>query len=858
MKGYRKLKLYRLSLFLAVLFILGTNVFSQEQPVSGISSGGGFSIGEGYTNFSIVGGGPVNQSISGGDFLANIGLLYNGIYSYFPDLNMYTEAFPQGAGIVTGAGIYKQGERIQVSATPDSGWVFIGWGSPAGVFEDVNNPSTLFTMPGEDVTLIAYFDQSIDSGSTSIVTVNAFPESYGSIAGSGKYLNGATLNLKALPSHGYRFVSWTDSGVIVHTKPEYSFTVNGDRTLVANYALEMYTIKLESSPLNNIGGAVKGAGKYPYGTELTISANQNLGFTFEGWIERGDTVSNDQTYTFTVDSDHKITGQFSGQQYSIGTNVSPLATGTVNGAGNYYTGDIVELTANPADGYYFVRWLQDSVQLSVRNPYLFTASDDRNLTAEFAEIWWADKDSLSQSKSDASLVTATTTPSNIGIVIGQGNYLQGENVTLTASPNKGISFVKWMENGVDLLNESNELIGAELTFTANGSRELLAVFDGAEYIVQAGSDPAEAGTTTVSNDGSFFPGDLAELSTTSNPGYEFLNWTLQDGQQVSVNPLYKFTVAEDRELVANYAELQKFTLSINVVPEGSAIVSGEGTYTTGSEIAISAIPDEKYGFVYWSKNAELISSASDTIIRIDSDMEITAYLELKSYKLSYGTDGNGSISGDSLQIINYGKTAGKVEAIPDNCYAFVEWSDGSTSNPRTDSSITGDISVTARFEEILLDASVMQTGDSLIANASGATYQWLDCDNNNLPIDGATDQTFIPDTCGNYALMVMVDGCQVISECFNILVDATGIENSLNDTFGFKVYPNPGKELITIESGSEASFVLVNSLGQKIRQFELNSLGAYRVKISDLDPGVYVLIGQTGNEIHTKRVIISR
>ena len=36
-------------------------------------------------------------------------------------------------------------------------------------------------------------------------------------------------------------------------------------------------------------------------------------------------------------------------------------------------------------------------------------------------------------------------------------------------------------------------------------------------------------------------------------------------------------------------------------------------------------------------------------------------------------------------------------AVPDTGYHFVNWSDGSTDNPRTDTNVTADVNVTANF-----------------------------------------------------------------------------------------------------------------------------------------------------------------
>jgi hypothetical protein len=68
-----------------------------------------------------------------------------------------------------------------------------------------------------------------------------------------------------------------------------------------------------------------------------------------------------------------------------------------------------------------------------------------------------------------------------------------------------------------------------------------------------------------------------------------------------------------------------------------------------------------------------------------------------SYTLTYTTGSNGSIIGTSPQTVLSGEDGSAVTAVPDDGYEFVQWSDGSTSNPRTDTNVTSDISVTASF-----------------------------------------------------------------------------------------------------------------------------------------------------------------
>ncbi|MEY2550736.1 MAG: trimeric autotransporter adhesin, partial [Verrucomicrobiota bacterium] len=69
----------------------------------------------------------------------------------------------------------------------------------------------------------------------------------------------------------------------------------------------------------------------------------------------------------------------------------------------------------------------------------------------------------------------------------------------------------------------------------------------------------------------------------------------------------------------------------------------------------------------------------------------------QSYTLTYTAGPNGSITGTSPQTVNSGEDGTPVSAVPDTGYHFVDWSDSSIANPRTDTNVTADISVTANF-----------------------------------------------------------------------------------------------------------------------------------------------------------------
>lgn len=67
--------------------------------------------------------------------------------------------------------------------------------------------------------------------------------------------------------------------------------------------------------------------------------------------------------------------------------------------------------------------------------------------------------------------------------------------------------------------------------------------------ISATSNPIEGGT--VEGTGVFASGEMATLTAMPNINYVFENWT-ENGQIVSTEPVYEFTVDPDRELVANF------------------------------------------------------------------------------------------------------------------------------------------------------------------------------------------------------------------------------------------------------------------------------------------------------------------
>ena len=67
------------------------------------------------------------------------------------------------------------------------------------------------------------------------ITATANPSEGGTISGAGTYDFGTAVTITASANDDYIFANWTENGEVVSSEPAYTFTVTGDRNLVANF-----------------------------------------------------------------------------------------------------------------------------------------------------------------------------------------------------------------------------------------------------------------------------------------------------------------------------------------------------------------------------------------------------------------------------------------------------------------------------------------------------------------------------------------------------------------------------------------------------------------------------------------------
>lgn len=129
--------------------------------------------------------------------------------------------------------------------------------------------------------------------------------------------------VKAQPNEGYTFVNWTIDGQEVSTNPTYTFTAQGDTIVQANFAKEQtgeesYFVSIEMNPATSAGIIVingeESAGitnhSFVKGTEIVLAAEPLDGWKFVNWTNNGVIVSEDASFTYSVQGDTHLVAHF--------------------------------------------------------------------------------------------------------------------------------------------------------------------------------------------------------------------------------------------------------------------------------------------------------------------------------------------------------------------------------------------------------------------------------------------------------------------------------------------------------------------------------------------------------------------
>jgi len=286
-------------------------------------------------------------------------------------------SMPALGGTTTGTGAYTIGDDVAIAASPKAGFIFTNWTENS---IEISKSSTYqIANIATSKTFVANF--SAIAAAQLAVVLSSNPVAGGSTIGSGAYNASSSVTIEASPNTGYTFVNWTmsPSNEISSTSADYTFVLDANKTFVANFILNTYTLKT-----TNLNGVVEKnplQTTYNHGSSVVLTATPNEGYVFSSWSGDATGTTNPLTVKMTANKD--ITANFTAI-YSLNTTA---VNGTVTKNPNltsYAAGASVVLTAAPNVGYTFTSWSGDAS--GIVNPLTVTMNSTKNITANFIAI----------------------------------------------------------------------------------------------------------------------------------------------------------------------------------------------------------------------------------------------------------------------------------------------------------------------------------------------------------------------------------------------------------------------------------------------------------------------------------------
>jgi len=347
---------------------------------------------------------------------------------------------------------------------------------------------------------------------------------------------------------------------------------------------------------------------------------------------------------------------------------NPVAGGTTTGAGTFAKGASVTVAAIPSAGYAFANWTLDGIPVSTTPNYQFIMDGNKALVANFSFQF---------------AVALSSNPVEGGIITGAGSYTAGANVTVTATPNTGYTFVNWTEGLTIASTEAN------YAFQLNASRNLVANFVLNTYtltVIALNGTVLKVPLQTTYNHGT-----VVNLTATPNSGYNFTSWT---GDASGSSSATTVTMNSNKTVTANFG-INTYALTVTAVNGTVLKVPVQTTYSYGTVVDLTATPNSGYTFASWTGDAT--GSANTTSVTMNSNKNVTANFNAIAYTLNVTAINGTVLKVPSKTAYNSGEIV-VLTATPAMGYTFTGWSgDASGSINPVSVTMNGNKNITANF-----------------------------------------------------------------------------------------------------------------------------------------------------------------
>lgn len=666
----------------------------------------------------------------------------------------------------------QSGDLFSITATPDTGVLFVEW-LVDGVSAGSANP--LDVTVTADVTIEPVF-------ATARTLVIAGIEGDGTTnpgIGSYTYEDGANVSITATPGAGQRIVAWIVNdeyifGADPFTDPApnpLDLTMNEDKTVFALFSVYSVTV---TSGANGSLSVPDGTYTVPSEADFPIEATPASGFALSHWLVNGVNFGNDNPLNLVVSEDLTVESVFVPGSTLTLSSVGNGSTFPTSGSYVYATGSDAVITATPAANHALAYWLIDGVQqVPPDNPLTVLMDADHTVEAVFSTYlvnvqvigdgsvdvptgfnpvvageslsitptanpgstfvgWLIDGVPSGESvplvytpTADATVQAAFALDRTLNISVtgngttspvpGASTYPLGTDVSITAIPDPNHIFLYWNVDGVPAGSNN------PITVTMNADRTVEAVFTSYLLTIQV------SGNGTTSPVPGLYPvAEQQQVEAIADSGWVFANW-LVDGVDAGTSNPETFTLSADTTVTAVF--LPERVLNLTVTGNGSTVpAAGSYSYTDGETVSIAATADPSHALFYWLVDGTQIGEGpgdpppNPLELTMDSDKTVVAVFT--DAFLTLAVEGNGSLNAPTG---TYPVPTGlfvDLQATPDTGWVFDHWESNDVpvgTDPAYTFTVTGDVTVKAVFlQEFNLTTDVTPLSSGTVSPASGA------------------------------------------------------------------------------------------------------------------------------------------
>ena len=638
-----------------------------------------------------------------------------------------------------------EGVSIELNANTQRGYSFLGWYDAEENLIDSETPTTIniTSQIFADPYIFAKYSQLSPITTTSFVTSADAGMGTVSCKFNGNPVSevyeGESVTLTASPiDASYIFKNWTLNGADIQGGAEITVSVVAGQSYVANFIatseLADITVNMNKGGTVSInGGSASSQAKVTdvqVGSYITIQAHPVSPNEFLYWVDYSDEtsiLSEENPWNF------QVTGT---ARYKAIMGEPLVVTATSAGTGGtaiayptkVLSGKTTTLTATPTQGYEFVNWTLNGVEVSTENPYTATITESAEYVANFRQTGSVTPTQYTVIVSASPAEGGTAKVNNEQSVTVES----GTNVTITATPADGYEFVEWQVNGVSspILGQNDSFgVTASNTFVAifrqteqgGGEEEVATKLDRTGWTVTASSEEASGEGT-----GNGVPSCIVDESLTT---YWHSKW--QGGEETYPH-WFKIDMKSVKSIEA-FDYVSRGNTTADQGPNNGNILNYK-LYVSDTDIDVNSLPDPvKTGTFEYASSGDITSKTHN--VELETPV-VGRYIML----YATGNSANNRQNASCVDFQVYGKPAYTVSATaspteggsasvsanvigsgesvtftasPNTGYNFIGWYNGEDKESESleyTATVTSDLSLTAKFAKQTFTVSAAPEG----------------------------------------------------------------------------------------------------------------------------------------------------